>query len=325
MIKRKEIIKFILALLIIALLIYYLYANNYFIVISKVSALDFLFLTSLTLLSYFASGLQMYYLIKKQNNISISVADTLFLPLSMSLFSYIIPTNGGLLYSVFFLKKKYKIDSTKSFSIGIFSIYISFFITGVFGVFSCIYSEKYNFWMLSISFALIFLPFIINVINKYFQRIKSRNGSLLNKLLFYLNSVVVHSNNFIQNKEVIFVNLIINLIYLVLSLLTYQLLNIILEAELPLTSIFVIILITRVSSLIRLLPGNLGLEELYTGGIFKLIGRDPGIGIVFSLILRFTTIILFIPFGILHTLLNTKFFKFKDFNNLGIEKKINGT
>jgi len=316
MIRRKDTIKLLIGLILIVLIIFFLYKRKYFTVIEKVSVLDFTILTSLTLLSYFAAGFQIYYLVKKQNNISISFADTLFLPISMSLFSYVIPTNGGLFYSVFFLKKKYDIDTTKSFSIGIFSVYISFIITGIFGIASCIYLGNHNFWILSISFLLIFLSLIINVLNRFFQKFCFEKTSVIGRIILYLNRIVIHSNNLIMNKVNFMVNIIINVIYLVLSLISYQLLNVVLEINLPLTSIFVIILITRVSSLIRLLPGNLGLDELYTGGIFKIIGKDPGVGVVFSLIIRFTTLVVFIPLGILHTFFNFRFLKLSDLISL---------
>jgi hypothetical protein len=315
-IKRDYAIKLLVALALIGLIIFFLYKKKYFNVLEKISVTDFVILTSFTLIGYFTSGFQMYYLVKKQNKIAISLTDTLLLPLSMSLFSYIIPTNGGLLYSVFFLKKKYQIDSTKSFSIGIFSIYISFIITGIFGIVSCIYSKNYNGWILLISLILIFLSLIINVLNRLFYNIRFKKSSLISKSILYLDRIVIHSNNLIMDKEILFFNIIINIVYLGLSLISYQWLNIILEINLPLTSIFIIILITRVSSLIRLLPGNLGLEELYTGGIFKIIGRDPGVGIIFSLILRFTTILVFIPLGILHTVYNMKLLRFGDILNL---------
>jgi hypothetical protein len=315
MIKRKDAIKLLTALLLIALIIFFLYKKKYFIVIEKVSVIDFIILTLLTLVSYFTAGFQIYYLVKKQNKISISLADTLFLPVSMSLFSYIIPTNGGLLYSVFFFKKKYNIDSSRSFSIGIFSVYISLIITGIFGVASCVYSDNYNFWLLAISIVLIFLSLMINILNRYIQKIRFKKSSLISRIVLYLDRIVVHSNNLIMNKEILIVNIIINIVYLALSLISYQWLNVVLELHLPLTSIFVIILITRVSSLIKLLPGNLGLEELYTGGIFKIIGRDPGVGIVFSLILRFTTVVLFIPLGILHTFFNIELINLRDLIN----------
>lgn len=307
--RRKDVIRVIIALLLVALIIWVLYRKDYFAILEKVSISDVLVLTFFTLLSYFTAGFQMYYLVKKQNGISISFGDTLLLPLSMSLFSYIIPTNGGLLYSVFFLKKKYNVDYSRGFSIGIFSVYISFIITGIFGIVSCIYTKNYNFWILSISIIIIILPLIISGLNSLTQKIQFKKPLIIYRLSILFDKIVVNSNNLILNKEILFLNILINAVYLVLSVVSYQWLNLVLEIKLPLTSIFAIILITRVSSLIRLLPGNLGLEELYTGAIFKLIGRDPGIGVIFSLILRFTTVIIFVPLGILHTIFNLKVLK----------------
>lgn len=154
-VKFKNGIKFIISFILIFFLLYFLNQKGCFLVIKKISFFDITFLTLLTLLSYFINGFQIYYLVKTQNNISISLIDTLMLPLSMSLFSYIIPANGGLLYSVYFLKKKYNISSSKGFSIGIVSIYISFIITGIFGLISVIITEKLNILIFILSILLI--------------------------------------------------------------------------------------------------------------------------------------------------------------------------
>jgi hypothetical protein len=71
-------------------------------------------------------------------------------------------------------------------------------------------------------------------------------------------------------------------------------------------------MISRVSSLIRFLPGNIGLEEFYSAGIFKIISNDPAFGVLFALINRFMTLIIIIPIGIVHTVFNLKYFH-KDF------------
>ena len=316
MFKRNYVLKLATALLLILFLAFFLYKRGYFVVIEKISFDEIVILLLITLTSYFVAGFQIYYLVKKQNYISISLSDTLLLPISMSLYSYIIPTNGGLLFSVFFLNKKYNIDTSKSFSIGIFSVYISLIITGIFGVVSCIISNNYSFWILSISFILISISFIISVLNRLFQKLHFKEFSFINRIKLYLNKIVIQSNNLLRNKSILFVNIIINVIYLILAFISYQWLNVILEINLSLTSVFIIVLITKVSSLIRLVPGNIGLNELYTGGIFKIIGKDPGIGIVFSIIQRITAMIVFIPLGILHTFFNSRLIKWGDLVNL---------
>ena len=308
----KNSIKLFIALVLIFSLLLFLHQKRYFSVVEKITGMNFLILTLLTLLSYFVSGYQMYYLVKKQNNISISLSDTLLLPISMSLFSYVIPTNGGLLYSVYFLKKKYNIDSTKGFSIGIFSIYISFIISGVFGIISCFLSEMFNFWILTLSIGLILSPIFVNIFNHFISKFQFKNESILHRIQFFMNSMLSHSNDFITNKSVFVLNIFINILYFAITLISYQYLNLILKINLPLTSVFLILIISRVSSLVRFLPGNIGIEELYMASIFKIVGKDPSIGLIVSIILRITTIILFIPLGIIHSIINLKYINFLD-------------
>ncbi len=314
--KRKDVFKLFLAFALIGLIIFLLYKKGYFSVMENISLFDFSILISLTLLSYFVAGFQIFYLVKKQNKISLSFADTLLLPIAMSLFSYVIPTNGGLIYSAFFLKQKYHIHPTKGFSIGIFSVYISLIITGIFGIVFYFFPGNHNAWVLMASIILIFLSLIINLVNRIIQRLNLKRFVVLRKLQSYVDRIVIHSNNLIMDKETMIVNIVINIVYLILAFVAYEWLNIVVKTDLPLFSVFIILLITRISSLLRFLPGNLGLEELYTAGIFSLLGKDPAIGVIFSLLLRFSTICLFVPLGILHTIYNSEPLKLRNLKNI---------
>ena len=213
----------------------------------------------------------------------------------------------------FFFKKKYNLDASKGFSVGVVSIFISFIITSIFGIISCIYTDNFYIWILGMSFVLIFSPIVFNFFNKIFQKYSFKKAGLLYRMKSFINTIFLHSNGLMIDRSAIFVNILINVLYFTLSFVSYQWLKIILHVNLPLTSIFLILLISRISSLVRLLPGNLGLEELYMASIFEIIGKAPGIGIVFSLILRATTIMVFVPFGIIHFVINLKHIKLLDF------------
>ncbi len=308
----KGVLKYSIAFILITVIFYYLLSNGYFDVLEKVTINDFLILTSITFFSYCVAGLQIYYLTKVQNGILIKLADVVLLPISMSLFSYIIPTNGGMLYSVFFLKKKYNVDSSKGFSIGVVSIYISFIITGVFGVISIAVIDNVNLWVLPISVALIISPVILHFFNALFKQFRFRKDTIWFRIQNYIDSIIKSANQMMKHRKVVMVNIVISLLYFVLVYFSYQWMSHILDLNLSITSIFVIILITRISSLIRLLPGNLGLEEMYMAGIFKFIGQSVGVGIVFTLLLRLTTVVLFIPLGIIHFLVNLEYLKIND-------------
>jgi uncharacterized membrane protein YbhN (UPF0104 family) len=319
--KIRDIIKLSVSLLIIIGILYYLYIKGYFEMFSQVTFKHLIILIGLTLLSYFLSGIQLFLLIKHRTGLKIKTADILLLPLSMSLSSYVIPTNGGLLFSVFFLKKKYGIETTKGFSIGVFTIYISLILVGLFGLVSSLVFGKIYIYLLLVSVVLIISPLLVYGFNLLIQKTRPRKGSLFDRSKNYLNSVVLYSNELIVNRKMILLNTVITILAMALLYLMYYMVNVAFTLNLPITSIIVLMIMMRISTLVRLLPGNLGLEELFTAGIFALIGKDPSIGLVFSLFFRMCTFVVVIPLGILHTAFNSKHFRLKDLRKSGKNKK----
>ena len=308
---KKSSLKTIISILLIAIIFYFLNNNGYLEPILEIKKSAFLSLLALALLSFFISGFQMGFMLKEQEKISITTLDKLLLPISMSLFGYIIPTNGSMIYSVYFLKKKYNIDSSKGLSIGLASVYISFIVSGVFGVLLFIFAEQ-NVLILTSSLILIFTPKIASLANKLQMKISLNPIGRLVKVQSFINSSILSSSSLMSNYKILIANYLFILIYIIITFISFNLLNEALNLRLESSSIFFILIITRISSLIRILPGNLGVEEVYMAGIFKIIGQAMEKGVVFSILGRAIALIIIIPFGIAHFMLNLKHVSFTE-------------
>jgi uncharacterized protein (TIRG00374 family) len=311
---KKSSLKTIISILLIVIIFYFLNNSGYLEPILEIKKSVFLSLLALALLSFFISGFQMGFMLKEQEKISITTLDKLLLPISMSLFGYIIPTNGSMIYSIYFLKKKYNIDSSKGLSIGLASIYISFIVSGVFGVFLFIFAEK-NVLILTSSLGLIFTPKIASLANKLQMKISLNHGGYLIKVQSFINSSILSSSSLMSNYKILIANYLFTLLYIIITFTSFSLLNEALNLRLEASSIFYILIITRISSLIRILPGNLGVEEVYMAGIFKIIGQAMEKGVVFSILGRAIALIIIIPFGIAHFMINLKHVSFTELKN----------
>ena len=322
---KKSSLKILVSVLLVVILYSILFDKGYFDTLKEISLEDFFSLVLLTLVGYFTMGFQIGYMLKLQSGVKLELMDKLLLPLSMSLFGYIIPANGGLIYSVYFLKSKYDLDSSKGFSIGIVSIYISLIISGFFGLGMCFLdSVSGKLSIICLSIFLILSPAFVFISNKIIQLLNFKEGGFLFKAQVYLNEIVKSSNYLMNNKKILIMNFFYTFLYILITFVSFDLLNKLLNLKLDLVSVFLLLVITRVSSLLRVLPGNLGVEELYMAGIFKFVGADSGLGIIFNLILRLTTIVLFIPLGIIHFMLNIKYIKLKDLFRRNKGSKVEG-
>ena len=139
-----------------------------------------------------------------------------------------------------------------------------------------------------------------------------KDGGYLKKIQEFINSSVLSSTTLMSNHKILIANFIFTGLYIIITFISFSLLNEALSIGLEISTIFLILIITRVSSLIRILPGNLGVEEVYMAGIFKIIGQAIEKGVVFSILGRAIALIIIIPFGITHFMINLKHISIKE-------------
>ena len=94
---------------------------------------------------------------------------------------------------------------------------------------------------------------------------------------------MLSANSLMKDYKILFINTVLTLFRSYIP--NFYLLNDALGMGVSGSGVFMILAITRVSSLIRILPGNIG--------VFKFVGSKTAMGLVFSFLIRLTTIILF--------------------------------
>lgn len=271
---------------------------------------------SLSLVYSYLSGLQQFIILKKQN-VRLSLQDQLLLPMSMSLFGYIIPTNGGLIFSIYFFKKKYNITPINSISIGVVLIYISFFISGIIGILYCMLYPSNVFVLLPFSILLIIFPFLVKTSINILIQLNKGGVVFINKIIEGLNKIVLNTSISYDDKRVFAKIITINLMMIIVNIMSIYYLIKMLNLEVPLLSVVLIVLFLRISSLIRILPGNFGIDELMAGGIFAFLGLTASDGVLIFLYSRIISLVfLIIPLGVFHIFLNNKILALSRLKNI---------
>ncbi len=318
--KILRIIIYLILLSVLTFYVYYLTNDPNFkwsYLLNIQGLLVFLFLN---FISCYFSGIQLNVLFKSQN-VKLSIVDKMLLPISMALFGYIIPSNGGLLFSLYFFKKKYNVTLVDGLSIGVFIIYISLFLTGIFGLLYCFYFKKQLEYIIPFSLLLLFSPFVVKLVLFLVIKFNRDRFKFLSKTSIFLTKISINISVFFKNKTILLKVLIINLIMIGIQVITIQELLNMFNIFTPIISIILMVMFMRLSSLIRVVPGNFGVEELFTGGIFLFFGLTVQDGILISVYARVISIILFIiPLGLLHIFVNREFLKISEFKLLN--KKI---
>lgn len=320
--KTRDLIKLLISLLIISTIVAFLATRGYFSILQKMDFTHWLWILVLSLATFLVNGVQEFTLVRHISGTRLRTGDVLFMPMSMNLFSYFIPTNGGIIYAIYFLKKKYKVDTRQGFSVGVVTIYISFIISGLATLIALFFFGSLMLWLVLLALMMIFSPLLVYLGDVVLQLIPFRKGSLFNKAQVYLHEVIRQSLQMLRNLKITLINAALTVFALLIIFGIYYLLNDALDTHMTLLSLIAIITMQRISVLIRLLPGNLGLEELMTAALFGIIGQDPSIGLLYSVFMRFCTFVWTLPVGVLHTMFNASYFSVNDVKAL-LRKKDN--
>lgn len=305
---KKGLASYCIGILLIYIVIRYFLSHDYLEIVKRISLYDLLIALLITLLIFYISGVQYFYILKKFFNKGINPTDILLLPISMRLWAFIIPVKGGLLYSTAFLKFKYKIKVTEGFSISIYIYWVSLFLTGVIGLFFAI---KNNMVLSLISFvSLLFLlsPLVIVISTLILKKIPIHNHPLLHNLQKGLSSTVHNIDSLWKDFKTTITILCITILHTLASILLYYWANIVFGLSLSILSIIILTLVMKLSIIFRFTPGNLGVEQLVSGGVVAILGGKAGDGVLISLFVTLTTVIIAFSLGTLSTLYNMKYF-----------------
>jgi uncharacterized membrane protein YbhN (UPF0104 family) len=67
-------------------------------------------------------------------------------------------------------------------------------------------------------------------------------------------------------------------------------------------------LLIRLSVILKVTPGNIGVQEVLSGGIFSLLSLAPDQGVMLTLLTRVVTIVLMSTVGVVDSIVNTQYF-----------------
>tara|TARA_B100000683_G_scaffold277001_1_gene333322 strand:- start:2394 stop:3374 length:981 start_codon:yes stop_codon:yes gene_type:complete len=265
------------------------------------------------LVGFSITGFQLKNVFRKSTNIKMSLFDTLSLPIAQNLWGYIIPFQGSFLYSMLFLKSKYKIEVKSSLAVYFLIIIASLFLGGISGTIFLIYKGG------DLGLILFFLFFVLcptfPYIGKWLiEKFNFSQGGKLNQAQQYIIKIIQDITQLLKSKKFLFYVFFVDICYVInYAIWSYWLCKV-LDFDVPIIFFILVGFLMKLTSLTKLTPGNIGITQLLVGGTFSLFNLDPEIGVITSLIQLLTTFIFGFPIGLIITI-----FSFKNFNNLRTE------
>jgi hypothetical protein len=272
----------------------------------------------LVCLVFLLNGLSVAYLTFQQFSVRISIVDIILLPIMMRLWGYLVPFRGGLMFSALLLKMKYKVKLSGSLSVGLYTFLITLVLSGCFGL----YYMWTNDMLLSIgtlvSICLIISPLLVKAANVLLSIIPINQHILLTNVKTFcettIDSSLIIFKNYKNNIAVLLLTVANIFIYIVWIYWATVAFNMVVAID----KIIILALVLKLSIVTRLVPGNLGVQELAAGGAFYMLGGTIEEGIWIALFIRLSSMILVFTIGVLGVVANTKYLNVSDLREMWI-------
>lgn len=318
--KIKVILAYIVGIILFIVVAVNVLGNEDYIQLAQViSYFHILISLLITFLLSAMNGYVIAYLVWQQCQTSIRFVDMMMLPFMMNLCSYFIPFRGSLLFSAFFLKLKYGVEGTEGIAIGVYTLFINLMISGLVGVYYAYVNQMFfSIWTI-LCLLFIFSPALVRIIELLLDHATFFPHSILNNLKTMIIRISYHSRMLLLDYKtsiVMFLFTVANIIVFIFLLLW---ITFVLHIDSGLDKIVMFTLMMRLSTLVRLVPGNLGVQELFSGGAYYMIGGDLNDGLAIALFVRFLSLLLTFTIGTLGIAVNLHHFKMGELKKMWTE------
>ncbi len=260
---------------------------------------------------YAVSGVQYDLMARRTLKKHMGLADVFFLPIAINLWSFLIPVQGGTIYSTSFFKLKYKIKLSTALSLSLMIYLITIVLSGFVGVVLYFSNSSIHPSILGISLAMMMCPIVVKpclTLSKYLsERVQWTVFKRLINFLQEMGTAVSSFSNFKNAAGLI----ALNLLHVVLSVGWYFYISKSLGFDHSLLTITLLVLVMRLSIIFRFTPGNLGVEQAVSGAVLAGTGGAVQEGIVISLFATASSMVLVATIGSIFTVVNGSYFNFK--------------
>ena len=241
--------------------------------------------------------------------LKLAVVEILTLPLMMHLFLYLMPLKGGMLFQVFYSKQKYKLDLSKGFSLGMMVFLNSLLLTIFLGL-AMVYLLPINSLELKVmiwGMGLSLVGFIVGL--NFLPKDRVEGQGFLKRLLNFLINVRVQLTDQFKNVQLFFGLFVTTFVSVVIQAILFWKTGEFIGVETEFGPVLLVVLVLRIILLIRLLPGNLGIQEVMIGVVFATAGFEIEDGLMIGIITRLVSVFWTATIGLPALYSNLRYFE----------------
>lgn len=276
--------------------------------VRHISSLDMMTLLGMALGFHLSFGVIMWVGFYLHYNLKLKTIDILTLPMMMHLFLYLMPIKGGMLFQVVYSKHKYDLDLSKGFSIGLMVFLNSIVLTVLLGL-GLAYAIPVESFELRMTILALGIGLVGMMTTMSFLPSKLRDGSgILISLVNFLINVRIQLVEQFKNIKLFFGLLITSLLSVTIQAIWFWKTAEILGISAEFAPVYLVVLVLRVILLFRVLPGNLGVQEVMIGVVFAAAGFQLEDGLLIGVVTRLISVFWSAIIGLPALYSNLKYF-----------------
>jgi uncharacterized membrane protein YbhN (UPF0104 family) len=266
---------------------------------------------AIQLILYAISGTQYYY-VRKFYDVTLEKKDLFLFPLATSFWGFLIPFQGGLLFSTLFFKLKYKMRLTESFSINIYIYLVTIFFAGITGlIFSVANHLSFSLFFI-ISVLLILNPFLIYVVHAILVKIPYHKWGIFSRLFEITHFVVTHTKTLWQNWRRLKAVFLLEILHIIVFGVLFYWISYALGYHYTFLTAIILSFIQEMLLVVKFTPNNLGVSQLVSGAFFKYLGQSPSDAVMITLFLSLTSLMIIFSFGVVANIYYIRYFRLQD-------------
>jgi uncharacterized membrane protein YbhN (UPF0104 family) len=254
----------------------------------------------LAILIYLFSGLQFNALLKSLG-IRFSLFDTIMFPITMNLWSLLVPLQGALIFSTIFFARKYGRTVSSSLSISLFLYLVTASLTGLFGLIFMTYTSRKDIITVIALLTIALSPLIILLLDGVLRWILpffKVVHPLILKLSSFIATTVVALKDLMQDWKLLVHVVLLKTLQTFLVGVWYWVIARGLGFQLNFLVLLLLSLVGELAIIIKVTPANLGVSELVSGALLAALGYNPQWGVLISLTASATTLLLIFTLGL---------------------------
>lgn len=240
---------------------------------------------------FITTGIQLRLALLRTEQARLSVADTVALPITQNFWGHIIPFQGSFIYAATFLKAKYNADVSMTISIGLFITVCSVVVGALVGSIHSLYhdAELVPFYL-----SLVLLPLWLLVIKSIFMRLTPK-WAIFQRAHYSVGQVFKGMSMMARQPDFLFKVIVLDTCFVFTYAGWSYYLSEALALDVPFIVFVLVAYMTKLTQIVKLTPGNVGVTQFFTGGILSLYGHPPEAGLLISTVQLGLLILLSFP------------------------------